>query len=278
MHFGFRGPDDLKTGKEYIMNLMNLGFDWMEIDAPYERDVALEKWLTSLQCETGLSLSVHAHFVDVNLSSSHPLVRRNAVEIIKRDIDFAANCGAQLVVVHPGDIGWFDFVPGDHPAYAAAQAIIDRFRLENTNHAINSIAECGTYARSCGIRLAFENMYLPWDVLVSPEEIAQAFTGHKLQNVGFVLDLGHSLVAKRKPEDYVRAMRERIWHTHIHQNDGAYDTHDPLDSSCLQQYGEALRELVCINPEVILLLELPPVEAQYKASLEYLKFLISVCI
>lgn len=275
MYFGFRGPDDLTTGKEYIMNLISFGFDWMEIDAPYERDRGLEKRLTSLRCDTGLNLSVHAHFVDVNLASSHPAVRRNAVEIIKRDIDFAANCGAQLVVVHPGDIGWFDFLPPGHSGYAAAQAIIDRFRLGNTVNAVNSIAECGAHARGCNVRLAFENMYCPWDVLVSPEEIAQAFAEHELENVGFVLDFGHSMVGRRKPEDYVRALGTRIWHSHIHQNDGRYDTHSPLSFQGMEQYSEAVRGLVQVNPSVTLLLELPLGKMQHKASIEYLRLALT---
>ena len=120
------------------------------------------------------------------------------------------------------------------------------------------------------MRLVFENMYCPWDVLVSPEDVAQAFRENELANVGFILDFGHSLVVGRRPEHYVEALGGRIWHTHIHQSDGKYDVHRSLDANC--DYGPALKGLVTANPDVALLIELPPRSLdEYLAGLPILK-------
>lgn len=270
MHFGFRAPHNWTERPQYARALKDAGFDWMEVDAPEGEDPRLVSAIRNLAAETGFHLSVHGHFVDVNLSSSNTSVREHAISLIRRDVDFAAQIGAELVVVHPGDIGWFDFLPVDHPDYAEAQAVIGQLRARCTANAVDSIARCGRHAAERGVRLGFENMYCPWDVLVSSEEIARAFRENELANVGFVLDFGHSLVAGRRPEHYVKALGDRIWHTHIHQNDGKYDVHRPLDAGC--DYGPALKDLVAANPDVTLLIELPPRSLdEYLAGLPILK-------
>jgi len=256
VHFGFRAPHNWTDRPQNARALKDAGFDWMEVDAPEGEDPRLVSAMRHLAAETGFHLSVHGHFVDVNLSSSNAAVRDNAIAIIQRDVDFASQIGAGLVVVHPGDIGWFDFLPPEHPDHAEAQGIIDQLRVHCTAKAVDSISRCGRYAADKGVRLVFENMYCPWDVLVTPEDVSQAFRQNELANVGFILDFGHSLVAGCRPEQFVKALGGRIWHTHIHQNDGKYDVHRPLDESC--DYGPALRDLVRDNPDVALLIELPP--------------------
>lgn len=274
MHFGFRAPHEWTELPQNVRALRDAGFDWMEVDTPAESSPALVAGLRRVVAETGFHLSVHAHFVDVNLSSSNAAVRQNAIAIVQRDIAFAAQIGAELVVAHPGDIGWFDFLPTDHPDYAEAQRVIDQLRVRCTAHALDSLTRCGGYAADRGVRLVFENMYCPWDVLVTPEDVSEAFRRERLDNVGFILDFGHSRVAGRKPDEYVEALGGRIWHTHIHQNDGKYDVHRPLDLTCT--YGPALKALVKSNPDVTLLIELPPRSLdEYLTGLSVLKGLLA---
>ena len=175
MHFGFRAPHSWTERPQYARALKEAGFDWMEVDAPEGEHPALAEAMRRLAADTDFHLSVHGHFVDVNLSSSNGSVREHAISIIQRDVDFAAQIGAELVVVHPGDIGWFDFLPADHPDYAEAQAVIEQLRVHCTAKAVDSIGRCGGYAADRGVRLVFENMYCPWDVLVSPEDVSLAF-------------------------------------------------------------------------------------------------------
>ncbi|MHB9144761.1 MAG: sugar phosphate isomerase/epimerase family protein [Symbiobacteriia bacterium] len=274
MHFGFRAPHGWVDLPENTHALRDAGFDWMEVDAP---EVGTSELLTGLRrvaADNGFHLSVHAHFVDVNLSSSNATVRQNAIDIVQRDIAFAAEIGAELVVAHPGDIGWFDFLPAAHPDYAEAQRVIDQLRLQCTTNALDSLTRCGGYAADRGVRLVFENMYCPWDVLVTPEDVSEAFRRERLDNVGFILDFGHSRVAGRTPEEYVRALGGRIWHTHLHQNDGLYDVHRPLAAACT--YGPALKALAESNPDVTLLIELPPRSLdEYLTGLRIVKGLLA---
>lgn len=257
MHYGYRAPAAPLAREEYARILTNAGFSWMEVDAPHAPDPEFEREVLSLKDRFGLMISVHCHFVDVNLSSHHPRVRATAVEIVKTDLDFAGRIGASVAVAHPGDIGWFDFLPTDHPDYRESREMIDLlFRIHGAA-VVESLKECAAHAENKDVSLSIENMYCPWDVLVAPADWERFFRENDIANLGMILDLGHARVAGFDPREYVKAVGSRIWHTHIHANDSLYDVHTPLAAGDRNLEG-ALRELVRANPDVTLLLELPP--------------------
>ena len=257
MYYGYRAPGHRRMREEYARVLTQAGFSWMEVDAPHVPDPDFEREVLDLKDRFGLQVSVHCHFVDVNLSSHHPQIRAAAVDVVKGDLDFAGRVGASVAVVHPGDIGWFDFLPADHPGYAESREMIDFLFQIHGDAVVESLKDCAAHAESRGVKLTAENMYCPWDVLVAPAEWEQLFRKHDIPNLGMILDFGHARVAGRDPLEYVKAAGTRIWHTHIHANDTRYDVHQPLvgGDPILEK---ALRELVRANPNVTLLLELPP--------------------
>lgn len=117
-----------------MRTLVPVGYNWIEVEA------------------------AHCHFVDVNPSSIHPQVRKTALAILRQDIEFAAQAGARLVVMHPCDIGWFDFYPPGHPLHAEGQQVVDDFFRLHTEVVAESLAELGRFAAERGILLTFENM------------------------------------------------------------------------------------------------------------------------
>ncbi|HEY3367312.1 MAG TPA: TIM barrel protein [Symbiobacteriaceae bacterium] len=244
---GFRAPNDPGRRETYARDLAAGGFNWMEIgcDAPAEADAAAVR----LAGELNLAVSLHCHFVDVNLSSLVPPVRQNAMDVIRGDLERAARLGSRVAVVHGGDIGWFDFLPLDHPDYAENQAVIDRLFPRHQEALAESLAALSGRACTLGIRLVAENMYMPWEVLKRPDEVPFLPVG-----VDLCLDFGHARVAGFVPEEFPA---ERVGHTHIHWNDGRYDLHKPLMPELAGAYRAIVTALAVSRPDTCLLLELP---------------------
>lgn len=271
MFWGFRAPGDRSVQESLARTLTPAGYNWMEVDAPLQPDPDYARHLRELAGRWGLALSIHCHFVDVNPSSVHPRVRERAVEILQQDLDFAAAAGARVAVMHPGDIGWFDFFPAGHPQHAEGQQVVDDlFRLHAESFAL-SAEELGQYAAGRDILLTFENMYNPWDLLCRPAEMAAWLDRHPLPQLAVNLDTGHARVAGFRPEEFVRNLGGRIGHTHIHWNDGKYDVHLPLTPAAAAELA-CLRELIRLRPEICLLVELPHRHpGEYLESLQVLR-------
>lgn len=274
MYWGFRAPADRTVQEELCRTLVPAGFGWMEVDSPLQPDPDYARHLRTLAARWDLALSIHCHFVDVNLSSAHPLVRERALEILRQDIAFAAEAGARVAVVHPGDIGWFDFLPPDHPCYREAQEVIDRLAALHVEAAAAALADLGAFAAGRGVRLVFENMYNPWDILYRPGDIAAFLARYGLPRVDVLLDVGHARVAGHAPAEFVTALGPRIGHVHVHWNDGRYDLHLPVPPEAAGELA-CLRDLVRQRPDVCLMVELPPRHpGEYLDSLAVLRAIV----
>lgn len=275
MRLGFRTSSVRGQTESLARRLAAVGYNWMELDAPWEPDSAREGELRALAGELGLDISVHCHFVDINLSSPYHPVRKTAVEVIKADLDFAGRIGARAAVIHPGDLGWFDFLPPEHPYFREAQDVIDHLRVRHEDALARSLEEVTRHGEKLGVRLVMENMYCPWEFLTGPGELASFLRKHRFSNLGINLDFGHALVAGYDPADYVDALGGAIWHTHIHDNDGKYDIHLPLVPGKAEHFRTGLNKLIQANPDVTLLIELAPrYPGEYLDSLTALRELL----
>lgn len=261
-HVGFRAPTAPAVRAAMAAELAAIGFDWMEIGYDFAPDG--DRQIRELARQLGLALSFHCHFVDVNLSSLVPQVREAAIALVKADLERAADLGARVAVVHGGDIGWFDFIPPDHPDYAENQAVIDRLFPLHRRALTESLSLLAERAHALGVKLVAENMYMPWEVLKEPSEVDLLPAG-----VDLCLDFGHARVAGLVPQAFPAS---RIGHTHIHWNDGQYDLHKPLVPEVAEAYRPALSDIVQARPDTCLMLELPPRSAlEYRAGMEALK-------
>jgi len=254
--FGLKGPDPGIPFEEWSAILREAGFSWMEIRAPEVPDPGWEEQLRAWRERDGWSYSVHARFFGVNLSSPNPRVRRAAVEVALEDLAFAARIGAQRLNLHAGDVNWYDVPPPGHPAHARMMEALNRLREQHQAAATRSIAEIAQAARPQGVEVVVENLYKPWELLCSPEEVA-IFLGRLEGPVGFTLDIGHAALAGRPPVAFLRALDGWVRHLHLHWNDGAFDTHEFPELS-IPGVAEVLQAVKERCPHATLLIEITP--------------------
>lgn len=254
--FGLKGPDPGIPFEEWSAILREAGFSWMEIRAPEVLDPDWEERLRAWRERDGWSYSVHARFFGVNLSSPNPRVRRAAVEVALEDLAFAARIGARRLNLHAGDVNWYDVPPPGHPAHARMMEALNRLREQHQAAATRSIAEIAQAARPQGVEVVVENLYKPWELLCSPEEVA-IFLGRLEGPVGFTLDIGHAALAGRPPVAFLRALDGWVRHLHLHWNDGAFDTHEFPELS-IPGVAEVLQAVKERCPHATLLIEITP--------------------
>lgn len=256
--FGFNSPDQGKTLEILAQHLFEPGiFSWLEVGSWQSELVDLMKVVEKVYARYPIHLCVHFDFVDINYASLVPEIRFAALQVLRRNLRFAIAIGAERVVMHGGDIGWYDYLKVGHPLYEEAKSEFDQRRANYIPYMIESIATIEQEVHDAGMELLLENMYYPWELLNSPDEMADVVLNQLDRKVGVALDFGHSLVSGYDPDEYVKALGGAIHHTHIHDNDGLYDAHLPLGAGNLKLLP-AIPRLINANPNVTLLLEMPP--------------------
>jgi sugar phosphate isomerase/epimerase len=156
-----------KLAVELDLQFVELSFDAQEI-LPNTQDVNV---VNELQRNTGIGVTVHLSYVDLNLASLMPGVAANSVERIQRGLEYAASVGAICGVLHTG------LIPLRHPLLIAAA----KQRLEA------SLAELKPL-----VPIALENLALTeYDLLRGVGEL-EAVT--RAAGFGNCLDVGHALV------------------------------------------------------------------------------------
>ncbi|MFP4657267.1 MAG: sugar phosphate isomerase/epimerase family protein [Desulfonatronovibrionaceae bacterium] len=154
----------------------------------------------------GLAPAVHLPFIDIHPGSPDPLLRRAAVERLRRAVDTAMLYEPRHLVAHNGynPAGYEDFYP--------------RW-LES---AISTWTELGPRAGDCPIYL--ENT---WEN--EPSQVKDVL--EVLDNgFGFCFDVGHWHAFGRGAENkdlahWLQSMAPHLAHLHLHDNDGSADQH-----------------------------------------------------
>jgi sugar phosphate isomerase/epimerase len=254
MQYGFRAPEDALRFELVANSLLPNGFSWIEVFAARAGDPAFLAVLDAVVRRYHPTLSVHCRFEDVNPAAALGRVRETAVAIHREDLDFAASISAARAVMHSGRLGWVDVVPPDHPS---AQAIAQRYARDYEKHlrlVLDSITELSAYAGRHGIQLTVENEFLPSVLFRTPSQGVRMLVQELESHVPMTLDVGHAVMAGYQPADFVQPLGSLIVHTHLHDNDGLYDMHDPLGSGKVD-LTTAIPSLLAASPDVTLLLE-----------------------
>jgi Sugar phosphate isomerases/epimerases len=200
--FGFKGTDPGTPLEKWLPALREAGFSWVEIRAPEAPDAEWEERLREWHRD-GWAFAVHARFFGINLSSPNPRVRKAAVEVALEDLAFAGRIGAQRLNLHAGDVNWYDVPPPDHPAYGWMMEALNHLRERHLAAAAQSVAEIAQAAQRQGIEIVVENLYKPWDLLCTPQEVREFLAGAD-RWVGFTLDTGHARVAGWSPTAFLQ--------------------------------------------------------------------------
>jgi sugar phosphate isomerase/epimerase len=153
--------------------------------------------------ESGLRLTVHGPFADLEPGSTSERRRRQAVAEHRRHLEAAAEIGALCYVVHP------DYHERPRRRDARVVAALER-----------TFGELAAAQSETGVTVVVENM---------PGAGRSHFTHPgdlDLGDLGFVLDTGHAAITGALHE-FVVAPQARLAHVHLHDNRGPADAHDP---------------------------------------------------
>jgi sugar phosphate isomerase/epimerase len=206
-----------KLASELELQFLELTFDMQEM-LPSSQPV---KRVLELTRSTGVGVTVHLSFVDLNLASLMPGVRENSVERTQRGLEYAEQVGAICGVLHSG------LLPMRHPlVLARAKELIARSLFEITPL----------------VPIALENLALTGDDVLRGVHELEAVTNAAGAGFGNCIDVGHALIegtttelhdgagsgglenGVKRLESYLTGLSNVI-HFHLQDNDGHSDQH-----------------------------------------------------
>jgi len=207
-----------------------------------------------------LELTVHNVFSDINIAAYNKQIRDFSVKLHKDCFDFAADIGATIATVHPGHL----------------RALGASYPDEVINNNKSSLQLLAEYAGSKNLLIGYENMpNLSWsqfDEAIDPIAINKLINQLNIPNLGITWDIGHSFTTPLSQEIYFENFRDKLIHTHIHDNmgpgDGWLDTHLAVGKGKIN-WIQIIDMLKSINYNGALILEINTKEG-INTSLNYL--------
>lgn len=167
--------------------------------------------LKNISETTGLELTLHLPFSDMNLAGLNDSIRAEVIRQMEHYLTLASNY-VNLAVVHPGYLS-------PYGAQVPQKAYF-------TN--LTSLQEICDFAADFGILVAVENMPdMPKIFGKYPDEMLEMLESIGSHNVGFTFDVGHANTVGLI-DDFLELFNEKISHVHIHDNMGKKDEHLPL--------------------------------------------------
>jgi len=159
-----------------------------------------------------LKLSVHLPYLDINIASANPDIRRVSLELSTRALITARRIGARFAVVHTGKPTGTKSVDFSHINISSSE---------------DSIYRLLQVASITGSTLLIENGVKK--ELFSRLDSFIAFV-RKFPTAGICLDVGHAHTMRWNFDGMKNAydVVERIKYIHAHDNNGKYDEHKPI--------------------------------------------------
>jgi len=157
-----------------------------------------------------LEFSVHAPFVDINIASPNPVLRRVMLKRLEKSLAYACELDCRQWVFHSGSkSGVSEFYP-------------------NLDWQINlrSVRILLAAAKKLGVDIAIENTPEPFYFLVKRmEDIALFYSELGAEaDLGIAFDIGHANTTK-EIFGFIDKFADRIVHIHASDNEGKYDQH-----------------------------------------------------
>jgi sugar phosphate isomerase/epimerase len=213
-----------KFASELGLQFVELAFDAYEI-LP---DMQSVKQVKELSRATGIGTTVHLSYVDLNIASLMPGVRENSVARTNRGLEYAAEIGAMLGVLHSGLI-------------ALRHPLMLQVAHQKLEQSLNEIVPL--------VPVMLENLGLDgYDLLRGVNEL-EAVTQKAGEGFGNCLDVGHALVEGCTTEvgdqsssggiqNGIKRLHEylglsKLQHFHLQDNDGGSDAHQVLGSGAV---------------------------------------------
>jgi sugar phosphate isomerase/epimerase len=221
----FSASSKVWEDRRWVFSLDEIGYEGWEVMA--DGSSTLEKpenvkEVAEIAASTGLAISVHAPYSDLNLASLNYPIWRESVRQVIACIDGAAGL-TDRVTVHPGYLSPMGKLLPDKVWSLQKEALTG----------------IGKHAADRGVQVFLENMGGLKEVLCRfPEEILGMIDG--VENVGFTLDVGHAHTVGKVRE--FLGVLPQVDHIHIHDNHGTADQHLALGDGTIpwEEVGRAV--------------------------------------
>jgi sugar phosphate isomerase/epimerase len=221
----FSASSKVWEDRRWVFSLTEMGYEGWEVMA--DGSSTLEKpenvkEVAGIAASTGLALSVHAPYSDLNLASLNYPIWRESVRQVLACIDGAADLTDRVTV---------------HPGYLSPMGKLLPDKVWNLQK--SALGEIGKYAADRGVRVFLENMGGLKEVLCRfPEEILGMIDG--VENIGFTLDVGHAHTVG-KVREFLGVLPQAN-HIHVHDNHGTADQHLALGDGTIpwEEVGGAI--------------------------------------
>ncbi len=172
------------------------------LDTSFLRDVG-----ETLQ-DSGLGITVHGPYHDLNPGALEPLVHRVTRQRFIQTLAAAATLRASLVVFHPGFDPW---------KYGGQDDLWVKRNLEFWPPLLEQAAEAGC-------PMALENIFEE-----APITLRELLTRLDSPWLGHCFDVGHwNLFGRVSLAEWISALGPRLFHLHLHDNWGSRDEHLPV--------------------------------------------------
>jgi len=196
-------PSLLKRLEEVDVNCVEL-VDESQHKLNSKRVTALKRIADS----KGLDFTVHAPFVDINIASLNPILRRVMLKRLEKSITYARQLKCRQCVFHSG---WKTAVSDFYP---------------NLDWQINlrSIRTLLTIARKYNVEISVENTPEPFPFLLKTMQDFALFYSELGSDIGLTLDVAHAHTTNQAIE-FIEKFSDKIVHIHASDNEGKYDSH-----------------------------------------------------
>jgi len=215
---GVRMDDSVEEYADFLdsLGLSHVEIRWNYLDTREHRPS--DRRLRDIRESREFTYTIHAPYGDANPGSLNEGLRRATTDRIVEALDTAAAIGAGAVVVHGGSV---------------TRSYPDRVKHYAREQAVRTIRAAARHADDVGVPLCVENQRVKRKTRYNtstPAELAAFLedVGLDTDYLGVTLDVGHATASGIDYESFVETFGDRIVVTHLHDNDGTSDDHDPL--------------------------------------------------
>jgi sugar phosphate isomerase/epimerase len=163
--------------------------------------------LQEIRESNNLKLTVHSPILDMDIASANNRFRNLSIRLVMESMEHAAEMGAELVVVHPGQ-------------HSPLEYLVPRVHWDYSRESLRKIIVNG---EKLGVRVAVENMPGNTPCLLRNVSEFQSLIDEGLP-LHMALDVGHANTTSQL-KLFLDNMSERIIHVHLHDNNGLNDDH-----------------------------------------------------
>ena len=227
------------------LELQSYGLDGVMSPAAWAGRVATHKEIVALFSG---KVAVHGPFLGLVYNYMDHLLRAAVKERMGMTFDLARTLGAERLVLHTNF------------RYEVLQFELERFWLEG--NVVYWTKEIERYAER-GIQVVLENLVEP-----NPELMVELADRVGSEYFGLCLDVGHvNVFSELSPAEWVERMGKRLFHVHLHDNNGKTDQHLPVGSGTID-FDSLFDALETHAPNVTVSLE---VETQADKAFENIR-------